>query len=168
MRKVYTEQNKKPYGKGHGYGGFANHSFTKEEYDSLEEGKNVRIEGVRLKSQPGYLFGVTLHYDGKTDKAGRKQYTPSDWERLGPDDKYSPKSEETEDKAVAPVKEATEEVSVKKDYASRSATRFDALDEEVVTDMYSRLSVEEAAELSDEEISEMARIAQEYSEYRDL
>lgn len=160
MRKVYTAENKKPYGKGHGYGGFANYAFSKEEYESLEEGKDVRIEGVRLKNRPGYLFGVTLHYEGDMDKAGRKLYTPSDWERLGPDKKF--------EKSTEKPKETETETKEKKNYGSRSATRFDALDQEVVNDMYSRLSVEDAAELSDEELSEMARISQECSEYRDL
>lgn len=89
-QKRYTKDNKKPYGAGHGYGGFANHAFTKDEYDTLhglnehvnDPNRSVIIHGVKSKKHPGETFTATVELDGNEKyQNGREKLKLTGWEK---------------------------------------------------------------------------------------
>ena len=131
--KRYTNDNKKPYGKGFGYGGFANVAFRKSEYEALHNGEIVTISGVVSKHHPQDTYTVRLKYIGQSDKDGRDRFAV-----VGPwvkDEKELLRRDAVVESKFGDVVEASD----KSDAAH-----------------YVHLSREDAEKLTDEEISNLA------------
>lgn len=129
--KRYTQDDKKPYGEGFGYGGFANVSFKKEQYEALHNGEIVTVSGVKSKRHPEDTYTVSLKYVGENPKNGKDNFEViGSWVK----DEKKPLNREA----------VTE-------------SRFgDVMQTEALAEQYANLSADDASELSERRISDMA------------
>lgn len=158
-QKRYNSQNQKPYGKGYGYGGFANHAFTKDEYETLhglgdhvnDTDRSVVIHGVKSKKHPGATFTATVELGEGKESNGREKLKLTGWERESVQKK-------TEKKPVERIKSDTERSAEDKPMSARGARAASQFEDIIAADEAKAQAYVHAAEgqHSESELSDMA------------
>ena len=135
--------------RGKGYGGFANHAFTREEAESLSKGESIRLSGIKSNYNDS-LYNVTIKENGvKINPSTGKEikvYETSDWEK------------ETEKQKQERLAKRDNELNAK--FGGLAANEPE-IDLHSLKRSYNNLSVNKAKHMSDEELSDMALAAQE-------
>ena len=154
-QKRYNSQNQKPYGKGYGYGGFANHAFTKDEYETLhglgdhanDSNRSVVIHGVKSKKHPGATFTATVELGEGKEANGREKLKLTGWER-----------EPVQKKPVERIKSDTEKSAEDKPVSARGARAASQFEDIIAADEAKAQAYVNASEgqYSESELSDMA------------
>lgn len=136
--------------RGKGYGGFANHAFTREEAEKLSNGESVRLYGIKSNYNDNF-YNVTIKENGVkvSPKTGKetKLYATSDWEKeseLQKQERLAKRNSQLESK-FGDILNNEPEI----DLQSLKAR------------LYNNLSKENAKHMSDTQLSDLALAAQE-------
>lgn len=136
--------------RGKGYGGFANHAFTREEAENLAKGESIRLYGIKSNHNENF-YNVTIKENGVkvNPKTGKeiKLYEASDWELETAEQKKDRLA-----KRDAQLNSKFGDITTKEPELDLQALK---------ARKYNNLSVDDAKHLSDTALSDMALAAQE-------